>query len=126
MEVKIAWDFEGRHNEACFEDTAVGRSAANEIWLALRGLQGVTNLYPIPKTTTPKKKIVKVAFCPGGKHYTYLCKNSVGIGEKVVVCTTDGDQVVTVVDSGEMSDAELESICPLSQFKYIIGKIVPA
>lgn len=125
MEIKVSWDFAGRHNEAKFEDSPAGRSAANEIWAALRDLNGIANLFPIPKSAA-KKSVVKVTFCDGGRQYTYLTKTKVSIGEKVVVSAADIDQIVTVVDSGEMSDAELESICPLSQFKYIVGKVVPA
>lgn len=81
------------------------------------------------KTDKPqpeKKRYVKVRFDGGAKLYTYLCKEKVNIGDLVVVWTNDGRELVTVVESGEATDAELETICPLSKFKYIRGRVVAA
>ena len=81
------------------------------------------------KTEKPqpaKKRYVKIRFNGGSKTYTYLCKEKVNIGELVVVWTDDGRELVTVVEFGEATDAELEAICPLSKFKYISGRVVAA
>lgn len=81
------------------------------------------------KTEKPrpeKKRYVKVRFGSGVKTYTYLCKEKIGVGELVVVWTADGRELVTVVESGEATDAELEQICPLNKFKYISGRVVAA
>ena len=73
------------------------------------------------RKTERKWKVCKIEFVKGGKPYTYLTKECVPVGSLVVVCTSDGPQIVKVVDSGEMTNAELERICPLSKFKYISG-----
>ena len=125
MEIKVSWTFDGHDSVMVFEDTAAGRAEANEIWLTLRKIEGVTNLYPHPQSQK-KRNVVRVVFNLGGKPYTYLCKSKVGVGEKVVVYTFDGPQLVTVIESGELTDSELEKICPLAQFKYLAGKVVPA
>lgn len=78
------------------------------------------------KTQTEKKRYVKVRFNGGAKLYTYLCKEKVNVGNLVVVWTSDGRELVTVVECGEATDAELEAICPLSKFKYIRGRVVAA
>lgn len=81
------------------------------------------------KTEKPqpaKKRYVKIRFNGGSKAYTYLCKEKVNVGELVVVWTADGRELVTVIESGEATDAELEEICPLNKFKHICGRVVAA
>lgn len=78
------------------------------------------------KPQTEKKRYVKVRFNGGAKLYTYLCKEKVNVGDLVVVWTSDGRELVTVVEFGEATDAELEAICPLSKFKYISGRVIAA
>lgn len=78
------------------------------------------------KPQPEKKRYVKVRFDGGAKLYTYLCKEKVSVGELVVVWTADGRELVTVIESGEATDAELEQICPLNKFKYVSGRVVEA
>jgi len=117
----IIWDYKGfKDNKISFED----RNDANEIWKQLKEA-GATNLRA-EKPEIAKKFVVQVVFARSGKKYTYLAKEKVEVGSLVVVWTTDGRQVVQVVDSGMMSDAELAMICPLEKFRYIEGKVVAA
>ena len=125
MGIIITWDYCGFHNKVEFENDEAGKAAAREIWLALHEMPDVANLTPPPKVTQ-KRRVVRVVFSRGSKPYTYLSKEKVEVGSHVVVYTSDGPQIVTVIDSGEMSDSELEKICPLNKFQYIHGKVVPA
>ena len=76
-------------------------------------------------STNKKHFVVKVTF-GSGRLYTYLTKTLVEAGALVVVWTNDGPVVVSVVESGEMTESELRKVCPLSQYKYIKGKVVAA
>ena len=116
----IYWDYKTfKGNKVSFES----REEANEVWKLLQE-SGATNMHP--EKPVEKKNIVKVVFPSGSKRYTYLTKEKVEVGALVVVWTSEGRQVVKVVDSGTMSISELEKICPISRFKYIEGKVVAA
>lgn len=117
----IYWDYKSyTGNKYVTSD----KDEANNVWNQLR-LSGATNMRH--ETNEPaKRKVVRCKFSNYGKTYTYLCKEKVEVGSHVVVWTTDGRQIVTVVEYGEMTDAELAKICPLDRFKYIEGKVVAA
>lgn len=119
----ITWDFKGfSGNRLSFED----REEANAVWQLLKE-SGATNMRA--ESDPPKqmkKHVVRCVFPGGSKPYTYLCKEKVEVGANVVVWTSDGRQIVKVIDSGMMSDQELAKICPLSRFRYIEGKVVSA
>ena len=110
-----------------FEDKAL----ANKTWQLLRKTPGVVNITTQkdetkPATTVKKYPVVRVRFTPGGKTYTYLTKIVCKPGDMVIVHTTDGREIVDVVEYGEMTKEELAKICPLERFQYIRGKVVAA
>ena len=94
--------------------------------LAMAGFAAIVNCLSATVPTVKKHFVVKVVFTPGGRPYTYLCNSKIAIGDLVVVWTQDGRQVVRVIDSGEMTDSELEKICPISRFRHIEGRVVAA
>lgn len=116
----IKWIFNGIANTAKF-DTA---TEANNFWRMLKQIPGVKNMEAIK----PEKKfnVVRVTFKGGVKEYTYLTNNPVTSGSFVVVDGLDGQEVVKVTSSGEMTESQLSEICPLDKFKYIAGLVVPA
>ena len=117
---KIIWSFNDMQNEIDFDDP----KEANEAWQLLKHTPGVSEM----KAVMPEKKhnVVRVVFPGGAKEYTYLTHKAVPKGGLVVVEGLDGDEVVKVVSSDEMTDAELAKICPLTKFKYVIGVVVAA
>lgn len=104
------------------------REEANECWVALKAMPGVSAMQALTdEKPAPKRyNVCRVQFVPNGKPYTYLSKDRVNIGSTVVVWTSEGRQLVEVVDSGEMSEPELLKICPKDRFKYIAGVVIPA
>ena len=113
--------FEG--NKITFEN----REEAKECWAALRTMPGILSLNGYEDKPQPKRyNVCRVQFVPGGKPYTYLSRDKVSVGSTVVVWTTDGRELVKVIDSGVMTESELAKICPLNRFKYIEGKVEPA
>ena len=117
---KIIWVFNGTQNEIGFDDP----KEANEAWQTLKQTPGVSGM----KAVMPEKKhnVVRVVFPGGIKEYTYLTHKPVPEGNYVVVEGFDGDEVVKVISSAEMTDSELAKICPLTKFKYVIGVVVAA
>lgn len=112
---------------ASFEDKTI----ANETWKILKKIPGVAEITthtdePKPTVTIKKYPVVRVRFTPGGKIYTYLTKIPCKPGDMVIVHTTDGREIVDVVEYGEMTKEELARICPLERFQYIRGKVVAA
>ena len=117
---KIIWSFNDTQNEISFDNP----KEANEAWRLLKYTPGVSGM----KAVMPEKKhnVVRVVFPGGVKEYTYLTHKPVPKGGLVVVEGLDGDKVVKVVSSDEMTDSELAKICPLAKFKYVIGVVVAA
>ena len=115
---KIFWSYKNFENSLSLED----KDTANEIWLVLKTVPGVSKLRAEkPQTKQPIKPYVKVEFVSGGKLYTYLAKESIKPGTRVVVSTDDGAQVAKVVETGAATEETLASICPLNRLKYISG-----
>ena len=109
--------------ELSFDD----KKEANDAWTIFNSSKDIVSVRTETRCPPkPKKKVVRVVFPGGSRPYTYLTKELVPVGSHVVVWTTDGRQVVTVIDSGEMSDAELAQICDLKRFRYIEGMVVAA
>lgn len=72
------------------------------------------------KETAPEKHfIVRVKFEGYWKSYMYLSKYLVPIGTTVRVRTEDGTKDVLVVDSGEMTENEINRYYPFKDLKYI-------
>jgi hypothetical protein len=94
--------------------------------LSLAGFTAIVNCLSETAQAAKKRFVVKIVFTPGGRPYTYLCNSKIPVGDLVVVWTQDGRQVVRVIDSGEMTDSELEKICPIGRFRYIEGRVVAA
>ena len=120
---QVMYEIDGQKFVMSFMDA----KSANNFVVALRN-SGICNIYASSSgesKTVKKHFIVKVSF-GSGKLYTYLSKTKVEAGAMVVVWTTDGPTVVSVVESGEMTESELVKICPMNQFKYIKGKVVAA
>ena len=102
------------------------REMANDAWRELKSCPGVTDMTHKTADTVQRFIAVRVQFPNYSKVYTYLAKEKVQPGSHVVVGTTDGLKVVTVVECAETSKTELEKICELSKFQYIRGKVVAA
>lgn len=123
----LTWKFQTYISKMSFDD----KDLANEMWQILRKTPGVTDLKPYkdepkPATTIKKYPVVRIRFTPGGKTYTYLTKIPCKPGDMVIVHTTDGREIVDVVEYGEMTKEELAKICPLERFQYIRGKVIAA
>lgn len=122
---EITWDYNTFSGNKMSFHTA---DEANSFWKALKEIPGVSCMRAIYPKTKPQSKfnVCRVTFVSSGKPYTYLCKTKINPGDSVIVRTQDGLQVVTVIDSGEMTESELAKICPMSKFRYIEGKVVNA
>ena len=67
----------------------------------------------------PAFNVVAVRFNPAGKAYTYLTKESIAVGEQVVVETENGEKpILTVAATGVRRKSELERHLPFAQYKY--------
>ena len=78
-------------------------------------------VFTVPADRGKKHSFVSVIFNPGGKRYDYLCDLPVGIGDKVVVKTSEGEKTVTVVAAFEKTQSELA--LPLKKYKKIRRQI---
>ena len=119
---RITYDYKNFVNQTIsLED----KDVANQIWQALKTLPDVRNMkHSTDKPSEqPKKIAVQVVFRSYGKRYTYLSKSKVSAGDTVVVWTADGRELVQVVECMEMTDAQLEKLCPLNKLKYIDGVV---
>ena len=107
-----------------FEETFEDKDKANKRWLELKQDPTIANMRP-STTEQPEQYIaVQVVFSPKGKKYTYLAKDTVEIGQYVVVRTEEGLQVVTCVGCNKVTKSQLNAIYPINKIKNIIGKVV--
>ena len=123
----IKYEIEARSFEMSFSM----KEQANQFFLVLRN-SGIEKIWVKSPSTQPETQpeeeehmTVKVMFVPGGKRYTYLCKEKVS-AKQVVVPTDDGPQVVQVFSCDWKTRAELEKDLPFSEYRYIIGEVIPA
>ena len=122
----ISWNYKPFKNGTTFENNEVSfkdKNIANEVWQVLRMTPGVTNLKPEPEE---KYIAVRVEFRPGGKPYTYLAHSKLEVGDTAVVWTSDGRQLVTVIECAETTKSELEKRLPFSRYSFVEGKLVTA
>lgn len=95
---------------------------ANEAWKAIRAIHGVANIRT--KKIIETYHTVSVRFKPNGKLFTYLTKTRLNVGDVVAVRGYNGIELLNVVESKEQSREELEAVLPMSEYKYVIGKVV--
>ena len=100
------------------------RDDAVAAWLELKKLEKEGSVYNI-RPDVKKYNYVKVTFGEG-RLYTYLTNSEVKVKSLVVVKTKSGYDVVTVMETGKKTRAELEKVLPWGKYKHIEGILVPA
>jgi len=122
--LQIIWDYKN-YKDNKIEFYEEDRESANNLWQYLSNDPDVSNV----RTSGKKAKryiAVKVTFTNGGKPYTYLAKSMLNPGDLAMVYTSEGREIVKVIECTEMEESALEKIYPVSKLKYISGKIVAA
>lgn len=117
MKYEISWHFGELFSVADF-DTA---NEANEFWKLLKQIPVVKDI-----KTDRKHNVVCVVFSGGVKQYTYLTDKEVKAGSRVIVKGWNGEEIVKVVTSKEMTETQLSKVLPLDKYSHIVGVVEPA
>lgn len=123
---KIIFDYLSEDRTAYLNITREfhNKEKANKYWADLKATNGVANI----RTEVVEETVyntVDVSF-GGSMVYTYLTNIEMKAGEKVVVQTAHGLEILKVLSAGPKTETELKQKLPLDRYKYIIGKLVAA
>lgn len=117
MKYEVKWRF-GNNLSVVDFDTA---NEANEFWKMLKQIPVIEDI-----KTDQKHNVVCVVFNGGVKQYTYLTDKEVKAGSRVIVKGWNGDEIVKVVDSKEMTETQLSKVLPFDKYSHIVGVVEPA